>query len=356
MSIAQGRLSVEPGTLESAGTGAGAGSVPQLLESRWDFQKPLLLVGSEVERSTAADLGTGLPTGLPIVFDNLRLNLGPDLNVGVPRLASFAVGGALRLNGRLDPTLRAQGVVRLLRGRLNLFTTSFSLDPDAPNVAVFTPSLGLVPYLDVALRTRLSDSLNASPAITGGGTVSLQALDSPQTNTLNQLNLVRVSLSVTGPADRLGQNLRLRSTPPLPEERLLALIGGNSLLGFAGANAGAALVTVLGQTLLSPVLGTLSDAFGQRVSFALYPAYVNQDASTAAERRSGRLPPQLVLGSEIGLDLTNRLNASVLAAPNRSDIPPQFNLNIKAGEQLNLQGSIDSQGAWQTQLQMFFRF
>jgi translocation and assembly module TamB len=36
-------------------------------------------------------------------------------------------------------------VVKLLSGRLNLFTTSFSLDPDAPNVAIFTPSLGLVP-------------------------------------------------------------------------------------------------------------------------------------------------------------------------------------------------------------------
>jgi translocation and assembly module TamB len=58
----------------------------------------------------------------------------------------------------------------------------------------------------------------------------------------------------------------------------------------------------------------------------------------------------------IGLDVTERFNASVLAAPNRSDVPPQLNLTYKASELLNVQGSIDTQGAWQTQLQVFFRF
>ena len=66
----------------------------------------------------------------------------------------------------------------------------------------------------------------------------------------------------------------------------------------------------------------------------------------------------VVLNEEgaIGLDFTERFNASVLAAPNRSDVPPQLNLNLKASELLNLQGAIDAQGAWQTQLQLFFRF
>ena len=63
-----------------------------------------------------------------------------------------------------------------------------------------------------------------------------------------------------------------------------------------------------------------------------------------------------MLGSEVGLDITQRLNASVLAAPNRSDVPPQLNLNYKASELINLQGSIDSQGAMGAQLQLFLRF
>lgn len=355
LGIGRGSVNVQPGRLE-APSGPVADSGKELLESRWSFQEPLVLVGSELESDASEALRRSLPQVKAVGFNDLRLRLGPDLTVGVPNLANFGARGLLRINGRLDPTLTAQGVVRLERGRLNLFTTTFSLDPDAPNVAVFTPSLGLIPYLDIALRTQVSDSLNLGNSLGSGGSLSLAQLETTQAGSLNQLNLVKVFLSVSGPADRLAESLKLRSSPPLPEDRLLALIGGNSLAGLAGSGAGAALATVLGQSLLSPVLGTLSDAFGQRLSFALYPAYVNPALNSAAERRSGRVPPQLVLGAEIGLDVSERFNASVLAAPNRSDVPPQLNLTYKASDLLNVQGSIDSQGAWQTQLQVFFRF
>jgi translocation and assembly module TamB len=92
------------------------------------------------------------------------------------------------------------------------------------------------------------------------------------------------------------------------------------------------------------------------VSFALFPTFANPTVNSVAAQRSGRLPTQLVLGSEIGLDITERFNASVLAAPNRSDIPPQLNLNYKASELINLQGTIDGQGALGAQLQLFLRF
>ena len=136
----------------------------------------------------------------------------------------------------------------------------------------------------------------------------------------------------------------------------MALIGGNSLAGLRGGQAGTALATALGQSLLSPLLASLSDAMGQRVSLALYPTYVNQSIANESERVSGRVPPQLVLAGEAGFDITNRLNASVLFAPNRSDIPPQMTLNYKASEAVNLGASVDTQGSWQAVLQLFFRF
>jgi translocation and assembly module TamB len=68
------------------------------------------------------------------------------------------------------------------------------------------------------------------------------------------------------------------------------------------------------------------------------------------------VPLQLVLGSEVGLDITDRLNLSVLAAPNRSDIPPEATLRFQASDLLGVQGSVDQEGRWQTQLQMFLRF
>ncbi len=359
--IARGSLNLQGGTLASEDQSTGQSvTVPKLVEAGWDFQKPLLLLGPEVERDASESLAANVPRFSPLAFEDLRLRIGPDLRVVVPNVASFTTGGLLRLSGRLDPSLRATGVVRLLAGRLNLFTTSFSLDPDAPNVAVFTPALGLMPYVDIAMRTRVADSLsNTGIGTSGIGTSNAQGLSLlPQSdvNSLSQLNLVRITVSVSGPADRLAENLRLRSSPPLSQERLIALIGGNSLAGLSGGGAGAALATVLGQSLLSPVLGGLSEAFGERLSFALYPTYVTPALNDSNELRSGQVAPQLVLGSEIGLDITERLNASVLAAPNRSDIPPQLTLTYKASENLGLQGGFDTQGAWQGEMQLFFRF
>ena len=365
LAIGHGSIDVRPSGLAEARPAshqaAQPTTLPALVESKWDFRQPLVLLGPDVESSTAASLEQAIPRLPWLGFEALQLKLGPDLRVGLPNVASFTTGGSLRISGRLDPSLRASGVVKLLGGRLNLFTTSFSLDPDAPNVAIFTPSLGLIPYLDIALRTRIADSLNVL-APSGLGDADSTALANTQLaaqggfSSLNQLSLILVTVSVSGPADRIGESLRLRSSPPLPQERLVALIGGNSLAGLSGGAAGAALATALGQTLLSPLLSSLSDAFGQRVSLALYPTYVNPQVDSSQELRSRRVPPQLVLGSEIGYDLTDRINASLLAAPNRSDIPPQFTLNYKASERLNVEASVDTQGAWQTQLRVFFRF
>ncbi len=349
----------------SPGTGRGVvqpTSMNELLQRRWDFRQPLLLLGPDVESTTNLSLQEAIPNLPWLRFENLRLIFGPDLRMVLPNIANFTTGGSLWISGRLDPSLRASGVVRLLKGRLNLFTTTFSLDPDAPNVAVFTPSLGLVPFVDIALRTRIANNLTTL-APSGLGEAGLQAVPGPGErdgrsgfSSLNQLNLILVTVSVSGPADRIADNLRLRSNPPLPQERLVALIGGNSLAGLQGGQAGTALATALGQSLLSPLLASLSDALGQRVSLALYPTYVNQNLANGQERFSGRVPPQLVLAGEIGFDITDRFSTSVLAAPNRSDVPAQINLNYKASNTWNIGASIDTQGAWQSVLQFFFRF
>lgn len=363
VAISRGTINVQPGQLAASAPVSDQPvqprTMPELLEAKWNFQQPLVLLGPDVESTTAEALRSSVPRFPYLAFKDLTLRLGPDLRVVIPNIANFTTAGRLRINGRLDPSLRASGVVRLLGGRLSLFTTSFSLDPDAPNVAIFTPSLGLVPYLDIALRTRISDSLSVlSPA--GVGEVGPSVQNAPNQaglSALNQLNLILVVVSVSGPADRIAENLKLRSSPPLPQERLVALIGGNSLAGLSGGGAGAALATVVGQTLLSPLLSSLSDALGQRVSLALYPTYVNQAIDTQQEGTTRRrVPPQLVLGAEVGVDITNRFSMSVLAAPNRSDVPPQVTLTYKASDTFNLQTSVDTEGAWQSLLQVFLRF
>lgn len=348
-------------------------SVDELLEEKWDFKEPLVLSGADVEAATSRSIKASLPK-LPFIgFRDLRLTLGPKLRIEDLPFYNFTTAGLLTLNGALDPSLELRGVVELLSGRVSMFTSTFSLDRAAANVAVFTPSLGLIPYVDVAMDTRVSDNVtinnldnsNISSSVfdtNGLGNLSSGSTSVFDTNGLGnlsgggQLRLIKVILTASGPADRLAQTIRLRSSPSLPQPQLLALIGGNSLAGLSGAGAGTALAAVLGQSLLSPVLGTFNDSFNQRLQFALYPTYVNRVVQNEKDRVSGQIPPQLTLVTDVGVSITERFDFSVLAAPNRNDIPPQGNLTYQINPNLSLSGAVDSQGTWQSQLQLFMRF
>ncbi len=328
-----------------------------LLEEEWTFEQPLVLMGTEVEADASHRIKAAMPKLSALGFDNLRVTLGPKLRVTMAPLAAFTTRGRLTLNGALDPSLQVQGVVQMLTGRVSFFTTSFSLDRKAANVAVFTPSMGLIPYVDVALTSRVSDSVTLG---VGNNAVSSDVFETNGTGssfgTGGQLRLVTVMVEATGPADRLADSLTLRSSPPMSRAQLLGLIGGNSLAGLSGSGGGAALAAVLGQSLLTPVIGTFTDAFSQRLQFALYPTYLTPQIQDEQERVSGRFPPQLALVTEFGVDLTNRFNFSVLAAPNRNDIPPQGSLSYQINPNLSLGGAVDNQGTWQSQVQVFFRF
>ena len=134
------------------------------------------------------------------------------------------------------------------------------------------------------------------------------------------------------------------------------MIGGNSLAGLSSSAGGAALAAVLGQSLLTPVIGTLTDSLSGRLQFALYPTYVSPEIKDSQERVSGRVPPQLAVVTELGVDLSDRFNFSLITAPNRDDIPPQGTLSYQINSNLSLNGSFDNQGVWQSQFQVFFRF
>ncbi|HGY5539680.1 MAG TPA: translocation/assembly module TamB domain-containing protein [Prochlorococcus sp.] len=336
-----------------------------LLEQQWDFKKPLVLLGPDVDVNRSEMLRSVMPNIPAVRFDNLRLKLGPDLRISAKPLANFRTQGLLTLNGSADPNLQVRGVVWMLSGRLNLFTTTFSLDRRTPNVAVFTPSQGLIPYVDVAMTSQVSDSVSLG---TDSDAASSNVFDINGTGALGvggQLRMIKVMVNAEGPADRLWrrqkgsqsrQYIQLRSSPSLPRAQLLGLIGGNSLAGLSGDDSGAALATVIGQSLLTPLLGTISDAFSQRMQITLSPTYVSPEVTSKRERVSGQVPPSLELVTNIGIDVTERLNLSVLTTPDRSAIPPQGTLTYQISPNIDLSGSVDSQGTWQSQLQLFFRF
>ena len=344
------------GQKDNQGGGGQLISANALLEQEWDFKEPLVLLGPNVEEDPNKKLKASMPN-LPFIgFDNLRVQFGPGLKVQAQPIANFKTAGLITVNGPLDPNIQLRGVLQLLSGRIWLFTSNFNLDRKAPNVAVFTPSQGLIPYVDIAMETRVSDSINLG---VGSNASSTTVFDTNGTGTLGaegQLRLVKVMLQAEGPANRLAGNTRLRSSPPMSQAQLVGLIGGNSLAGLTGAGAGTAIAAVLGQSLLSPVLGTFTDAFNQRLQFALYPTYVTPAVDNNGERVSGRVPPQMALVTDIGVNITDRFDLSILAAPNRNDIPPQGSLSYQIDQNLSVSGSVDSQGTWQSQLQLFFRF
>jgi translocation and assembly module TamB len=194
-------------------------SMINLVEETWDFKDPLVLMGPGTPLPASQERLKDLMPNLPAVrLENLRLGLGPDLEVKMPPFISFRGGGQLLLNGPLDPSLQARGVIRLEKGRVSLFTTTFLLDPKDSNVAVFTPALGLVPYVDVAMKARVSDgvSIGESNRATTSNVFSTNGLGVSAIGG-GQLNLVRINLEATGRADRLMEDLKLRSSPPMGE-------------------------------------------------------------------------------------------------------------------------------------------
>ncbi len=341
-------------------------------EQQWDFKEPLVWLGKDVEGRTSKMLRASIPKLSSIGFNDLKLRLGPDLHITSPsvagfRAADFRTEGYIKLNGSLDKSLQPSGVLRLLSGRVNAFTTTFNLVRSAPNVAVFTPSLGLVPYLDVAMFSRMSESLtdvanvSSSRVFTTNGSGGLG---------VGGFRTVKVVVKATGPADRLSENFELSSSPPMPRSQLLELIGGNSLSGLAGGVGGEALTNVLGKGILSPFLGPITDSFSERLQVAVYPTYVSPevvDESNSTDKRreselenqesaSGEGSPQQAWVTEVGFDVTERLNFSVIATPNRRDIPPQGSLTYQFNPNFGVAGALDNEGKWQSQVQVFFRF
>ena len=331
-------------------------SANALLEEDWDFKQPLVLLGPNVEEDPSRKLKASLPN-LPFVgFDNFRVQFGPGLKVQVQPIANFTTAGLITVNGPLDSSIQLRGVLELLKGRVSMFTSTFNLDRKVSNVAVFTPSQGLIPYVDIAMETRVSDSVNRGVGSNPSNTTIFNTNGTGTLGAGGQLRLAKVMLQAEGPANRLADSIQLRSSPPLSQPQLLGLIGGNSLAGLTGGGAGTALAAVLGQSLLSPVLGTFTDAFNQRLQFALYPTYVTPIVDNNGERVSGRVPPQLAIVTDFGVNIMDRFDLSVLAAPNRNDLPPQGNLTYQIDQNLSISGSVDTQGTWQSQLQLFFRF
>ena len=97
----------------------------------------------------------------------------------------------------------------------------------------------------------------------------------------------------------------------------------------------------------------------------MYPTYISgsdldDDASesspTSSDQEDSSLVGQQAWVTEIGVDLSEKINFSVQAVPNRQDVPPKGNITFKMNQNIDLLGSLDKDGNWQSQLKLFFRY
>lgn len=81
----------------------------------------------------------------------LKIKLGPEMRAIYPFVLNFGIAGDLEINGPVDPMeVRPSGSIRLDSGEVNLVATQVKLKRDHPNRAVFIPSQGLDPNLDIS--------------------------------------------------------------------------------------------------------------------------------------------------------------------------------------------------------------
>jgi translocation and assembly module TamB len=295
------------------------------------LQNGQVLLSSATALNTTGTPQTQASAGSPLEFKNLQVRLGQNIRLLQPPVLSFIATGQVDLNGSIDAP-RPDGIVQFEKGQVNLFTTLFRIDQRRKNFARFTPTYGLDPYLDLSLRTTVTD-------VVSGRTTNLNEFNDIQPGSLGSIESVKVRATIQGRASQLGTRfndvLELSSNPNRSQNEILALLSGGVSQSLESGNAQGALVNLASSAFLNRVQSAVDDVLGGRVNFRLFPLL------TPVKNNSSAV---LELGAELGVDVTDKLSVSLLQVlTNRSD-SPQININYDINNQFRARGSVNLQG------------
>ncbi|MDY6805956.1 MAG: translocation/assembly module TamB domain-containing protein [Cyanobacteriota bacterium] len=271
-----------------------------------------------------------LPTGeqFEIRLRDLEVNLANRLRMVSLGLANFQAIGSLVLNGTAtDPA--PSGEIDLVGGTINLFSTDLRLDRDYENTAIFQPSLGLNPLVDLRLEASVLET-NRLKAPTAA--LSSEIADTPIQGGLGSSRKIEVVATVRGPLTEAQDNLELTSSPQRTESQIIALLGGSIVDTFRDDST-LALANIASTTLFSSLEQDVLDATGLS-EFRIFPARSTQRGSQRAS--------ELGVGLEVGLDLTKRLGASVTQVF-ASNAPTEFSLRYSLSDNVTLRGGTNFQ-------------
>ncbi len=271
---------------------------------------------------------SGTPTSTGFRFNNLQLSLGKGVDIVRP-LIDFQATGNLYVNGSLANPL-PEGEIRIRGGGVNLFTTQFLLARDYKNTAIFSPSQGLDPELNIRLFAKVQEVFqNRIPT----SPLSSEINDPINTSQLGALDTVRVQALIQGPASQLNDNLKLTSEPPRSQTEIVTLLGGGFVQTLGRGDSALGLANLAGSAVLGNFQGTFSqigDAFGL-TDFRLFPTLL-----TSGRNRGSTLG----LAAEAGIDISRGFSVSVVRVLT-SNQPTQFSLNYRINRKIRARTSTD---------------
>ncbi|MEG4048034.1 translocation/assembly module TamB domain-containing protein [Microcoleus sp. Pol17_C1] len=285
---------------------------------------------TEVSPSPATATSPSFEVGL----NDLRLNLGRGIRVTSAPILSFQATGGLTVNGTLDD-LRPEGTIRLTSGSVNLFTTEFRLDRGYPQTAIFVPTQGLDPTLDVRLATSVQEVTRFR---TPGTSVASEIADEP--TSFGNVRSVRIQALVQGRASQLAESLELRSSPSRSETEIVALLGGSFVQTLGQGDSTLAIANLAGAGLLNNLQSAITNATGLS-EFRLFPTRIRGNEAQTASSSSGA--GSLGLGLEVGFDITRNISASIIRVLSANQ-PTEFTVRYRLSDKILLRSSSNFQG------------
>ncbi|MEL6471419.1 MAG: translocation/assembly module TamB domain-containing protein [Cyanobacteria bacterium J06623_4] len=266
------------------------------------------------------------PQGLlgNITLQNFGIVLDDRTIVNGSPLYNISAVGDVTVSGPLNAP-RPDGVIELVSGWINLFSTQFRLDTGAANTATFTPDTGLDPTVDVVMQARVQDA-DITPTRRAAGGFAESEIAEAQVETFGNVEYIEVEAIARGPASELSDNLVLTSNSSRSERELLALLGSNVVTGITGAS-----VVQVAEFLGAGTFANFGDQVASAVgleSFSVFPT-TDPDADSAVG---------IGIGIEATAGIGDRFDVNFLQVLNSSN-PPRFGVEYRITDQLELQSS-----------------
>jgi translocation and assembly module TamB len=243
-------------------------------------------------------------------------------------IVDFSAQGSLVVNGVLETLedIRPSGTIELTGGALNLYTSRFTLDRGYPQQAIFVPSKGLDPILDLRLVTRVAETTRFQAPTSA---FSSEISEGPTATNLGRVRTIRVTALVKGPASQINDIIQLKSSPGRSQTQLIALLGGSTFEGITGDTT-LVLANIASAGIFNQIQQNILDATGL-TEFRIYPARISKSGGSTESSALG-------LGIEVGLDVTDNISVS-LSQVLADEQPTQLGVNYRVNDNLLIRGA-----------------